>query len=45
MRPVVNLKNLNNFIPPHDFKMERIHTLKDLLKNGDWHMKVDLKDA
>ena len=27
------------------FKMEGIHLLKDLLRKGDWMIKVDLKDA
>ena len=27
------------------FKMEGIHMLKDLLKQGDWLVKIDLKDA
>ena len=44
-RPVINLKKLNEFIPPQHFKMEGIHTLKDLLKENDWLTKVDLKDA
>ena len=25
--------------------MEGIHILKDLLKQGDWLVKIDLKDA
>ena len=45
LRPVINLKKLNEFIAPHHFKMEGIHTLKDLLRKGDWMTKVDLKDA
>ena len=45
MRPVVNLKGLNEYIVPHHFKMEGIYTLKDLLKIGDWMTKVDRKDA
>ena len=44
-RPVINLKALNCFIKTHHFKMEGIHTLKDLLQPGDWLTKVDLKDA
>ena len=35
MRPVINLKCLNECIVPHHFKMERIHTLKDLLRRND----------
>ena len=44
-RPVINLKALNGFVQPQHFKMEGIHTLKDLIKLGDWLAKVDLKDA
>ena len=44
-RPVINLKALNAFIEAPHFKMEGIHTLKNLLKQGDWLVKVDLKDA
>ena len=45
MRPVINLKRLNEYVVPHHFKMEGIHTLRDLLKRNDWMTKVDLKDA
>ena len=45
MRPVVNLKGLNEYIVHHHFKMEGLHTLRELLKPGDWMAKVDLKDA
>ena len=45
MRPVINLKRLNEYVVPHHFKMEGIHTLKDLLRRNDWMTKVDLKDA
>ena len=44
-RPVINLKALNSFILPQHFKMEGIHTLKELMKPGDWFAKLDLKDA
>ena len=44
-RPVVNLTCLNEYIFPHHFKMEKIHTLRDLLKTNDWITKVDLNDA
>ena len=44
-RPVINLKALNRFITTPHFKMEGIHTLKTLLRPGDWLAKVDLKDA
>ena len=44
-RPVINLKALNQFLHPHHFKIEGIHTLRDLVRPGDWLTKVDLKDA
>ena len=44
-RPVINLKPLNSFIPYEHFKMESIHMLKDLLRKGDYMVKIDLKDA
>ena len=44
-RPVVNLCPLNRFIPYEHFKMEGIHMLKDLLRKGDFMVKIDLKDA
>ena len=42
-RPVINLKALNSFVHPEHFKMEGIHTLKDLLEQGDWLAKIDLR--
>ena len=44
-RPVINLKALNRFVLKENFKMEGIHTVKDLLRQGDWLAKVDLKDS
>ena len=44
-RPVINLKVLNQFVQAQHFKMEGVHTLKVILKPGDWLAKVDLKDA
>ena len=45
MRPVINLKYLNQWVEAPHFKMEGIATLKDLLRPGNWMVKVDLKDA
>ena len=45
MRPVINLKRLNQWVETPHFKMEGIPTLRDLLRQGDWMVKVDLKDA
>jgi len=44
-RPVINLKNLISFVNFQHFKMEGIHMLRDLLKKGDFMVKLDLKDA
>ena len=44
-RPVINLKNLNKFVPHQHFKMERFHCLKFLLQNGDYMCKIDLKES
>lgn len=44
-RPVINLKALNRFVHPEHLKMEGIHTLKDLMGQGDWLTKIDLKDV
>ena len=44
MRPVINLRGLH-LHSPHHFKMEGLHTLRDLPKEGNWMTKVDLKDA
>ena len=44
-RPVINLKKLNSFMDAPHFKMEGIHTLKSLIQEGDWLVKIDLKDT
>ena len=44
-RPVINLKNLNSFIPYQHFKMEGLHLMKDLLQEGDYMCKIDLRDT
>ena len=45
LRPIINLKSLNEFIPTVHFKMVGMHTVKDLLRQNDWLTKVDLKGA
>ena len=45
MRPVVNLKALNFWVHPQHFKMEGIHTLRDIVAQDEWLAKLDLKDA
>jgi len=45
MRPVINLKKLNEWVEPQHFKMEGMGTLRELLRVNNWMVKVDLKDA
>ena len=45
MRPVFNMKALNQFIQYKHFKMENLAMLKTLLQKQDYMIKVDLKDA
>ena len=44
-RVILNLRSLNQFVPHHHFKMEGAHLLKDMLQQGDWLTKIDLKEA
>ena len=41
----MNLKPLNQFLVYEHFKMEGVHMLRDLLREGDYLVKIDLKDA
>ena len=40
-RPVINLKALNSLVHTEHFKVEGIHTLRDLVNLEDWLTKVD----
>ena len=42
---MINLKDLNQFLAFHHFKMESFQTAKDLIREGDWMIKLDLKEA
>ena len=44
-RPVIYLKDLNQFIPYKHFKMEGLHNLKYVLQKRDYMYEIDLKDA
>ena len=44
-RPVVNLKALKKYIAEEHLKMEEFHMVRDLVRQGDWLAKIDLKDA
>ena len=45
LRPILNLRGLNEFIPYEHFKMEGLKDVKNLMKTNDWLIKIDLKDA
>ena len=40
-----SIKEVNQFLNYHHFKMEGTHLLRDLLQPNDWMGKIDLKDA
>jgi len=44
-RPVINLCALNWFLAKESFKMEGLQVVKSLIQQGDFMMKLDLKDA
>ena len=45
LRLGINLKDLNQFLAFHHFKMKSFQTAKDLIQEGDWMIKLDLKEA
>lgn len=45
LRPVLNLKPLNVFLPERHFKMEAIRQVSTLINKGDYLTSVDLQDA
>ena len=44
-RPVINLKDLNHYIPFLHFKIESLQSLKTLLQKNEYMCKLDLKDT
>ncbi len=44
-RPVWDFRHLNSFLVYRHFKMEGMHTVRDLLQPGDWFIKIDLTDG
>ena len=45
LRPLINLKPLNDFVKYHHFKMESLPHMVDLLSVGQYMTTIDLKDA
>lgn len=41
-RPILNLKNLNNYIQPMKFRLISHYNVPNFLQPGDWVAKVDL---
>ena len=44
-RPIINLKSLNKQMPYIHFKMEGMKNVVDLLNQGNYMVKIDLKEA
>lgn len=44
-RHVIDMHRGNRFTQTHHFKMEGLHSLKDVLHRHDWLTKLDVKDA
>ena len=45
MRPMFNLKELNQFLHWEHFKIENIQMIKYVIQEEDWIVKMELKDA
>ena len=45
IRPIFNLKALNNYVETQTFKLESLDLVKTILKPNDYLMKLDLNDA
>lgn len=45
VRPIFNLKALNNYVQTEKFKLESLDLVKTMLKPDDYLMKLDLKNA
>ena len=45
MRPIINLKPLNQWVVYQHFKMEGIHLVLDMVEPYEYFTKIDLKDA
>lgn len=45
LRPVINLKPLNQYLRTQHFKMDCMNKVINLAKKGDWAISIDLQDA
>lgn len=44
-RPILDCRKINNFVQCEHFKMEGVPTLREMIQEGDFLSKIDLKDA
>ena len=44
-RPVVNMRPLSPYVASPHFKMEGLNVARELIEQGDWFARLDLKDA
>jgi hypothetical protein len=44
-RKIMDCSSLNQHLCCNHFKMEDIHTLRELIKPNDWAIKIDLESA
>ena len=44
-RPVVNMRALSPFVLSPHFKLEGLQIARELIREGDWFSRIDLKDA
>lgn len=45
LRPVINLRRLNDFIPYNHFKQENLNFALELINENDFMTSIDMKDA
>ncbi|CAG9137707.1 unnamed protein product [Plutella xylostella] len=44
-RPIFNLRNLNRYLHQFKFRLINMYRVPDFLQQGDWAIKIDLKQA
>ena len=44
-RPIIDLSTLNNYITKTKFRMETVQSVLASVRQGDWMVSLDLKDA
>ena len=45
MRPIINLRHLNEFIEHHQFKIENLNSFLPLIQPATFFTSIDLQDA